>query len=212
MHASARLALIFTLGLYGGLSAAESLPPLRVDPALLGGSPASKPVRPPAPPAAEAKPAQVLPQAQPERDEIVARPAAGAPAQPGSKPAVSVAKEATPPVPPAPAGAAKTEPRKEPAVAARAAAPREAPKAAAPADVRPLPQQPPQEVQPPLVEERPALPPLYSAHADAGLVPALKPAGQLSPLQVDKKADYPTFIAASRRPLTTPSPSGRGLG
>ena len=198
MHASARLALIFTFGLCGGLSAAEGLPPLRVDPALLGGSPASKPVRPPALPAAEAKPAQVLPQAQPERDEIVARPAAGAPAQPGSKPPVSVAKEATPPLRPAPADAGKTEPRKAPAVAAGTAAPREAPRAAASADVRPLPQQPPQEVQPPLVEERPALPPLYSAHADAGLVPALKPAGQLSPLQVDKKADYPTFIAASR--------------
>lgn len=198
MHASARLALIFTFGLYGGLSAAEGLPPLRVDPALLGGSPASTSVRPPAPPAAEAKPAQVSPQAQPAREEIVARPAAGTPAQPGSKPPVSVAKEATPPLRPAPADAGKSEPRKAPAVAAGTAAPREAPEAAASADVRPLPQQTPQEVQPPLVEERPALPPLYSAHADAGLVPALKPAGQLSPLQVDKKADYPTFIAASR--------------
>jgi len=42
------------------------------------------------------------------------------------------------------------------------------------------------------------LPPLYSAYADAGLVPALKPTGQISPLQVDKDAAYPTFIAASR--------------
>ncbi len=42
------------------------------------------------------------------------------------------------------------------------------------------------------------MPPLYSAYADAGLVPALKPTGQISPLQVDKDAAYPTFIAASR--------------
>lgn len=52
--------------------------------------------------------------------------------------------------------------------------------------------------QPPVVEERPSLPPLYSAHADAGLVPELKPTGRLVPLKVDKNAAYPTFIAASR--------------
>ncbi|MCZ7655067.1 MAG: hypothetical protein M5R42_13535 [Rhodocyclaceae bacterium] len=48
------------------------------------------------------------------------------------------------------------------------------------------------------MEAQPVLPPLYSAHADAGLIPALKPSGQLLPHQVDKKAAYPTFIAASR--------------
>lgn len=177
MHASARLALVFTLGLSGGLSAAENLPPLRVDPALLGGAAPAKPVRPAEPPAAEVTPIPVSPQSvQPLREETVA-----APAQPEARRALpsSAAREARP--------------------AARPETPRAAPKAAAAAAEaeRPVPQQA-QAALPPQVEEQPALPPLYSAHADAGLVPALRPSEKISPLQVDKNAAYPTFIAATR--------------
>jgi LPS-assembly protein len=199
MHASARLALIFALGLSGTLGAAENLPLLRVDPALLGsGTVPAKPSSPAEPPAAEVTPVQVIPQAQPTREETVARPAAAVPAQAESKPPVPVPQEVKPPVRPAPVAAEKTGPRQAPAAAARPAAPREAPKAAAPVEPQAPAATQTQIAQPPLVEERPALPPLYSAHADAGLVPALKPAGQLAPLQVDKNAVYPTFIAASR--------------
>lgn len=203
MHASARLALIFTLGLSGILRAAENLPPLRVDPALLGsGAVSEKPTSPTEPAAAEVKPAPAAAQAQPAREETVARPATVAPAvvpaQAESKPPAPVVQEAKPPVRPAPVAAEKTGPLKEPAAAARPAAPRESPKAAAPAEPQPPVAGQTQIAQPPLVEEQPALPPLYSAHADAGLVPALRPTGQLAPLQVDKNAAYPTFIAASR--------------
>lgn len=181
MHASARLALIFTLGLTGTLRAAENLPPLRVDPALLGaGTVPAKPTSSTEPAAAQVQPA------------------AAAPSQTESKSPVPVTQEAKPPVRPAPVATEKAEPLKEPAVSARPAAPREAPKAAAPAEPQAPPAAQTQIVQPPLVEERPALPPLYSAHADAGLIPTLKPTGRLAPLQIDKNAAYPTFIAASR--------------
>jgi LPS-assembly protein len=175
MHASARLALIFTLGLSGGLSAAENLPPLRVDPALLGGAVPAKPMRPAEPPAAVVTPIPVSPQsAQPLHEE-----AAAAPAQPEARraPPTSAAREARP--------------------TARPETPRVAPKAAAAEIERSVSQQA-QADQPPQVEERPALPPLYSAHADAGLVPTLRPTEQMSPLKVDKNAAYPTFIAATR--------------
>lgn len=191
MHASARLALIFALGLSGTLRAAENLPPLRVDPALLGsGAVSAKPSRPAEPPAAEAAPVQAVPQVQPVREETTARPAVAVPAQ--TEP-VPVVQEAKPPV-----AAEKARPPKEPAATAKSAAPREAAKAAAPAEPQPAAAAQPQIAQPPLVEEQPALPPLYSAHADAGLIPTLKPTGRLAPLQVDKNAAYPTFIAASR--------------
>ncbi|MBI4988416.1 MAG: LPS assembly protein LptD [Rhodocyclales bacterium] len=200
MHASARLALVFALGLSGTLRAAENLPLLRVDPALLGsGAVTAPPPRPAEPSAAEAKPVQAVPQAPPAREETVARPAVAAPAQPErrSEPPVPVAQQAKPPVS-QPVAAEKIEPRKETAASARPAAPKEAPKAAASVAPQASEASQAQIAQPPLVEEQPALQPLYSAHADAGLVPALRPAGQLSPLQVDKNAVYPTFIAASR--------------
>ncbi len=176
MHASARLALVFALGLSGSLRAAENLPLLRVDPALLGaGTAPAKPERPAEPPAAEVKPLPVSsPEVQPAREA-----AASAPSKPETER-----------VPPAAAREARP--------AARPAAPAAVPKTATAAEPERTPPEPLQAAQPPQVDERPALPPLYSAYADAGLVPALKPTGQISPLQVDKDAAYPTFIAASR--------------
>jgi LPS-assembly protein len=184
MHASARLALVFALGLSGSLRAAENLPLLRVDPALLGAGTApakpatapAKPARPAEPPAAEVKPLPISsPEVQPAREA-----AATAPAKPETEraPPAAAVREARP--------------------AASPAAPAAVPKAATAAEPVRTPPEPLQAAQPPQVDERPALPPLYSAYADAGLVPALKSTGQISPLQVDKDAAYPTFIAASR--------------
>lgn len=201
MHASARLALIFALGMSGALRAAENLPPLRVDPALLGiVAPAAKPAAPIELPASDVKPVEAPVLAQPPREETPLRPAPAAPAvaEKKTKTEPSVAQEAKPTPRAASLAAEKAKPRKEPAVAAAPAATREAPKAAASAEVQPTAVQQAQIAQPPLVEERPALQPLYSAHADAGLVPTLSPTGKLSPLQVDKNAAYPTFIAATR--------------
>jgi len=190
MHASARLALVFAIGLSGTLRAAENLPPLRVDPALLGaGAQMAKPVRQAEVPGAEARPVQaqpVQPQAQPVR-ESAPQPIVTTPALPDkhSESSASAAQEAKPGLRPSPS-------------AAKPAVPSEAPKAETSAEPRPPVARQTQIAQPPQVEEQPALPPLYSAHANAGLVPALKPSGQIAPLQVDRKAAYPTFIAASR--------------
>ncbi len=201
MHASARLALVFALGSFGTLQAAENLPLLRVAPALLGaGVVTVRPAREAEPPGAEVRPVQAPPQAQPLREETVVQPVVAVPAQPEKKSEapVPVAQETKPPVRPAPVATEAAEPRKAPVVTARPDASSETPKLAAPAASQPPPARQTQIAQPPLVEEQPALPPLYSAHADAGLVPALKPSGQISPLLVDKNAAYPTFIAASR--------------
>lgn len=187
----------------GALRAAENLPPLRVDPALLGiVAPAAKPAAPIELPASDVKPVEAPVLAQPPREETPVRPAAAAPAvaerKAKTEPSVPVAQESRPSQRVAPPAAEKARPRKEPAVAAAPAAPKEAPKAAAPAEAPTAAVQQAQIVQPPQVEERQPLPPLYSAHAEAGLVPSLSPTGKLSPLQVDKNAAYPTFIAATR--------------
>ena len=90
------------------------------------------------------------------------------------------------------------EPRKLPSSPVKPAVAGDAPKSAAAEVPQPPPARQTQIAQPPLVEEQPTLPPLYSAYADAGRVPALKSSDQLLPVQVDKNAAYPTFIAASR--------------
>lgn len=178
MHASARLVLVFALGLSASLRAAENLPPLRVDPALLGGGAQARPKPAAAPPAAATQPAPVAaPQVQPVQPAREA--AAAAPAQP-ERLAPPQTREERPAPMARPAAAAPVAPAAAPDEPARAAA------------------APPPPPQPPVVEERPALPPTYSAHAEAGLLPTLKPTDQLKPLQVDRKASYPTFIAASR--------------
>lgn len=185
MHASARLALAIALGLTGGLSAAGDLPPLRVDPALLGGAVSARPAHPAAAPLLEAKPVPAQPQAA------------------KGEPAAAAAQDGKPPVAAAPKAEGKAAPSKETPAPEKAEAPRSAPGSPEPppaqaAVVVPQPVAPVPIAQPPRVEERPALPPLYSAHAEAGLVPALRPAERLSPLKEDKRVAYPTFIAASR--------------
>ena len=195
MHASARLALVFALGLSGTLRAAENLPLLRVDPALLGaGAVKAKPASPAELPAAEVTP--VL-KAEPTREVTTVQPVVAVPAPTESKPPAPVVQEVKPPLRPAPVADEKGELRKAPDVTVKPVT-TEAPKAAAPIQPQPSAAAQTQIAQPPVVEERPAVAPLYSAHAEAGLVPALKPSGQIDPLQADKKAAYPTYIAASR--------------
>ncbi len=172
MHASARLVLSLAFGLPGCLSAAENMPLLRVDPALLG--PAAARPAPARPAAAAAAPEGAAPAAA---ASATAESARSAPAAPAPAP-----REAAPAPRPAPAqkAAAPREPaasaQRVPAEPARAAAAR------------------PSAAEPPQVEEKPALPPLYSAHAEAGLVPA----PVLSSRQDGGKGPFPTFIAASR--------------
>ncbi len=136
-----RLAALLVLGLSGTVLAAADLPPLRVDPALLGPAPGRpRPMRS-APVASESAPdlAANLPSTE-------GRPAAG---------------------------------------------PADTPDGVAPA---------PQLLQPPVVAERPVLPPLYSAHAEAGALPesGLRPSIRLEPLPRDARIPYPVFVAASR--------------
>ncbi|MEJ1853215.1 hypothetical protein SMA66_25025, partial [Escherichia coli] len=79
MHAPARLALVFTFGLSGSLLAAENLPPLRVDPALLGmGAASPKAEAPIEVPSSAVKPVQAPVLAEPPREEAPVRPAAPA--------------------------------------------------------------------------------------------------------------------------------------
>lgn len=140
------LAPFVILGLSGSVLAAENLPPLRVDPALLG----ERVSRPRTPPAADA------PMAEPQAPVPAVEPSKAGPAEPRQ---------------PGPESQATPTPEDKP----------QAPLA-----------------QPPRVEERAPLPSLYSAHADAGLVPALKPATRLAPLPLDGQVSYPVFVAASR--------------
>jgi LPS-assembly protein len=189
MHAAARLALVFALALPGLLPAAESLPPLRVDPALLGG------VRKPAPERAP-EPAAPPPQTPPLQAQPVVREEPVRVVQPESAPskpsAISADKKAEKEdshpreiAPAKPAAVSPPKPAPAPAVT-------KAPPVEKKTEVTDVPTQPPQ------VAEQPALPPLYSAHAEAGLLPALRSAEGLSAHDVDKNAPYPTFIAASR--------------
>jgi LPS-assembly protein len=204
MHASARFALIFALGLSGVLRAAENLPPLRVDPALLGGPIHARPLQRPAAPSAETGPAASAPLGQgvgpiaPAREERVSGPPAITPSRQQGTPAVSAtAPQAEPASPAAPA--VEMQARKQPSLSAPPLEARQGPAAAVSAQTETAASaRQAQTFEPPQIEERPALPPLYSAHAEAGLVPRLKPTGRLSPLKVDKNVAYPTFIAASR--------------
>ena len=173
----------------GSLLAAEGLPLLRVDPALLGEGvrrappPAAVVAEDPVPAATQAKPAAaaiVAPVVAPAPAAAAAVP----PAPPLNKQSVAP-KESAPPAPPAAvpkAAAAKVAP----ATAAL-------PPAAAPTAVAPL-------AQPPQVAERPPLAPLYSAHARAGALPqpALRTAGELAPLPTDDPTRLPVFLSASR--------------
>lgn len=138
----------------GTAGAAENLPPLRVDPALLGAPPAAKPrtEQPPAAPAAVSTPVDM-------------GAAAGAPASTAAKPG-------KPPMVP------KAAPMAPPPVASQSAAASPAPEKLKerPVKAPPAPERTQSETvttphQPPQVADRPRVPPLYSAHVKAGMIP-----------------------------------------
>lgn len=184
----------------GGFAVAgENLPPLRVDPVLLGGAPL-KPKPVPAP-AAVATPAPVVAPASPV---TAAPPAPAAVSQPETTlpEAPRTAAEVKPVVPPPAARDLPTVAAPQPPVAAAPATPAPPQQSTAaplptsrriPPTAQNLPPlrvdpvllggtalarkdssaTPPvsTETQPPEVAERPALPPLYSAHVTAGAIP-----------------------------------------
>jgi LPS-assembly protein len=204
MHAAARLALVFTLGLPGLLPAAESLPPLRVDPALLGGvrKPAPERAPEPAAPPPQTPPLQAQPVVREEPVRVVqpettpAKPAAISAEKKAEKGAEKEASRPREVAPAKPAAFAAEKPDTRAGVSPPKPAPATA--VAKPAPVERKTEVADVPIQPPQVAEQPALPPLYSAHAEAGLLPALRSAEGLSAHDVDKNAPYPTFIAASR--------------
>jgi LPS-assembly protein len=161
------------LGLAGASSAAEKLPLLQVDPALLGIAPV-KPAKPVASPSVAPAPAiQVQP----------AEPKSAAEVRPVTAPPVAKA------LPPAAAAAPIVAPVGTAAVPAVASRQEEATKSepAAPAAVA-------TETQPPQVAERPALPPLYTAHVAAG---AIAPRAT-TPFSATDKASAPTHVTAAK--------------
>lgn len=211
--------LLALLVLTAGSVAAETLPPLRINPALLGVGPLPQAAAPAAiepsvatrPPAAApartepvpAAPVNLAPQQTKPALEQTPRPAAqpvrvAPPARPAAPDARSVA---APTLTPAPA----TLPQ-----AASAEAPR-AQEQAKPAAVAlqpgplPLLQAQPQATiqepqEPPLIDERPVLPPLYSAHVTAGELPdpLLKSTSSVTPHLKRPGEPLPTFIVADR--------------
>ena len=208
--------LLALLALTAGSVAAETLPPLRINPALLGvgtlpqaAAPAAiEPIVAARPPAV-ATPVRIEPAPTATVDPIPqqTRPApqpATPPARPAAPAARSVATPAPRPAPPAlPQVAAAEAPRAQ--EQAKAAAPQMQPKPQPP--IQPQPQTEPQiqpqvtiqkPQEPPLVEERPVLPPLYSAHVSAGELPdpRLKPTSGVMPYLKRPGELLPTFIAA----------------
>ena len=178
-----RLAL---LALTASSAVAEPLPPLRVNQALLGfGTP------PPAPPIAVAATATIRPfaagaaQLTPPPPSAEVNPAPP-PAAPAAKPGTPVAKPAMPQALPA-----------APAAVSPLAAPLQPDQAKAilkHAEAIQKPQAPPQ------VAERPALPPLYSAHIATGALPdpELNSSGSLIPYLKRSDDLLPTFIVADQ--------------
>jgi LPS-assembly protein len=165
------------IGVAGVARAAEGLPLLLVDPALLGPAPASKTP----PQAAAPTPAAAVP---------VPSPAATAPA------AVPKAAPSAPPV-------GMERPRPIPMATARAAAAPAAEPAAAvapAAGTEPAPASRPTLSEPPQVAERPAVAPTYSALVAAGELPAprLRPSKAIVPVAKDDKDPRPTFVRADR--------------
>ena len=173
------------------VNTALNLPPLRVDPALLGIASAPKQ---PMPVVAETSPLQAKPATAPvaaeqrPRLETITAVKGGAEGklsepvhrQAQIEAATIAEKPATQPVP-----ESKTKPAASPQIAADESAP------------SPLSQ------QPPLVEDRAPLPPLYSAHAEAGLPlmplpePTLKFSTSMQPAPPKSTDSRPVFIAAN---------------
>jgi LPS-assembly protein len=194
--------LLVVLALTAGPATAEALPPLRVSPALLGAG------TPPPPAGTEAavagKPPALQPvqidSAPPVRVDLTAQqvtPAARVPPSPAAPTARSAsstnAAEAAART--APAGIAAPAPVQSRQAATSAAVPREENAKEVPPPAATVIQKP---LEPPQVEERPVLPPLYSAHVAAGDLPepALRPAAGVMPYLRRPEEVLPAFIAA----------------
>ena len=197
--------LLVVLALTAGSAAAEALPALRVNPGLLGAGtpPPSAPVAAEVPAAPKELAALPVPVASSPTVKVDLAPQQGKPVQQVAVPvpvvrAAPASKPAQAPVPAAPASVAPPLPVTPPSAVIAATRREEAPKEAAPAPAAAVVgsiQKPP---QPPQVEERPALPPLYSAHVAAGELPdpALRPAAGVMPYLKQPGELLPTFIVA----------------
>jgi len=199
--------------LSGNLLAAEGLPPLRVDPALLGRGVSQVPAPSAAEAAAQVEAVGALTEKMAAPAERVRRAApfapstsSASPASPASpaKPVVAAPplaeKKASPPVSalpktvpvaaPAPLLAAPKEPIGAAPTSARSGA---VAQSATAAPAPPL-------AQPPQVVERPSLAPTYSAHVRAGALPhpVLHASGELAPLPEAEQSRLPVFLSASR--------------
>jgi hypothetical protein len=195
--------LLVVLALTAGSAAAEALPALRVNPGLLGAGtpPPSAPVAAEVPAAPKELAALPVPVASSPTVKVDLAPQQGKPVQQVAVPvpvvrAAPASKPAQAPVPAAPASVAPPLPVTPPSAVIAATRREEAPKEAAPAPAAAVVgsiQKPP---QPPQVEERPALPPLYSAHVAAGELPdpALRPAAGVMPYLKQPGELLPTFI------------------
>lgn len=218
MHPPARLVFVVVFGLSGKLLAADNLPLLRVDPALLGqGTAKPLPSRSAETSVIESKPVQAVSREKGASEVSESKKAVSAsspqeirsaPPEPASKavesaprpaPAAAAARAERPEPPSSSAGGGLFL-RTDPSAQTRARPQQEAARAAPAVEAAPLAPLQPQLSQPPQVEERPALPPLYSAHADAGQLPApsLKLTTSLSPLPLEGKVAYPAFLRAAQ--------------
>jgi len=188
--------LLALLAMAAGTAAAEALPPLRINPALLGaGTPPSAAVTVAVEPVVVVKPLAAPPVqiAPAPTARVDLTPQQGTPAISAVSPPAAAAARPVPAVKqPAPVAKAVAAPAASPlpVVMAKPAA-TEAPAAPSAAIIQ-KPQEPPQ------VEERPVLPPLYSAHVAAGELPGplLKRTPSVMPYLKRPGELLPTFIAA----------------
>ena len=200
--------LLALLALTAGSAAAETLPPLRINPGLLGAGTLPLPAAAAAvEPVVAAKPvpAQAVRMDPPPVARVDLTPPQTGPVEPSqtsAAPAARVAPVARPAAPAAPVAAIPLAPapaRLPPIAVAEAPRRQEEPKIARPEVTRPeVVIQKPQE--PPQVEERPALPPLYSAHAAAGGLPefVLRGAAGVTAYLKRPGEQLPTFIVADQ--------------
>ncbi|OHC61580.1 MAG: hypothetical protein A2040_12050 [Rhodocyclales bacterium GWA2_65_19] len=187
-----------------GSATAETLAPLRINPGLLGAGTLPPPAAPVAPEpvvAARATPAQPVPLDQAPVARVNPIPPQAKPVEPAPPRAAPTAraaplvKTALPAATPAAAiNMAPAPAQLPPAAAAETPRRQEEPKAAPPEVVIQKPQEPPQ------VEERPLLPPLYSAYVAAGDLPepSLRSSAGVTPYLKRAGELLPTFIAADQ--------------
>ncbi len=197
--------LLALLALGAGSVAAETLPPLRINPALLGNGTPPAPAAPQETAKAVSAPPAVIPvepaptariDLAPQQTTVAPALVAKAPVKDSKaktgKAARVEAVQATPrPVSPTPTAPAA------PAPMAASVEPQRRPEEASPAPA-PLPAISRQPETPPEVAERPAIPPLYSAHIAAGELPDTVLKGGKSIVGHAKLPgeELPTFIAA----------------